>query len=162
MKLNQLTHAIAISCALLCGSAALAQAGNGSTAPSGGSVPLAAVSVVAGSAIASGANTDRASVAASLIAGVYVITAVSAVADVLTFVLEAPRAASNAANAGSKVSVAMSKSASEAVGVSVGTTVTAVSETLGTALVVSGKVLAFIPNEMGKALLFQSRMPAAN
>jgi hypothetical protein len=164
MKLTHLTTLLALTSALLGSPTSLAQGGNASNGAAG-SVALATFSVIAApiaaSATASGKGADAASGAAAVISGVFVITAVSAASDVLTLLMEAPANASNAANAGSKVSVKMSKAASEAVGASVGTTVTAVSETLGTALVVSGKVLAFIPNELGKALIYQSRVPAA-
>lgn len=164
MKLNQLMPAIALSCAILVSQASFAQGGNASNAAPG-SVALATFSVIAApiaaSTAASGKGADAASGAAAVISGVFVITAVSAASDLITIIIEAPANVSNAANAGIKVSIKMSKAASEAVGASVGTTVTAVSETLGTALVVSGKVLAFIPNELGKALIYQARVPAA-
>ncbi len=168
MKLKQVAHTLVLACALIASQASFAQGGNASNAAPG-SVALATFSVIAApiaaSAAASGKGANAASGAAAVISGVFVITAVSAASDLITIIMETPanvsNAASNAANAGSKVSVKMSKAASEAVGASVGTTVTAVSETLGTALVVSGKVLAFIPNELGKALIYQARVPAA-
>lgn len=36
-----------------------------------------------------------------------------------------------------------------------------ISETTGTLLVASGKVVAFIPSELGEALLSQKRLPAS-
>ena len=163
MKIKLLTPILVLTSTLLFSHSVFAQGGNASKGAAG-SVALATFSVIAtpiaGSAAASGKGVDAASGAAAVISGVFVITAVSAASDLITIIMEAPANVSNAANAGSKVSVKMSKAASEAVGASVGTTVTAVSETLGTALVVSGKVLAFIPNELGKALIYQARVPA--
>lgn len=59
-----------------------------------------------------------------------------------------------------KFSVKLAGKAIEGVGLSVGTTINIVAESTGTLLVVSGKVLAFIPNTLGEALLSQSRLPA--
>jgi hypothetical protein len=59
-----------------------------------------------------------------------------------------------------KLSVKLAGKTVSAVGVSVGSTVRVVSETTGTILVASGKVLAFIPNAIGEALLSQNRLPA--
>jgi hypothetical protein len=58
-----------------------------------------------------------------------------------------------------KFSVKIAGKAINTVGLSVGTTIRVVSEATGTLLVVSGKVLAFIPNTVGEALLSQSRLP---
>jgi hypothetical protein len=66
----------------------------------------------------------------------------------------------DAVGAVGKVSVQLSKSAVQSLALSVGTTVRVISETTGTVLVASGKVIAFIPNELGKALLSQARLPA--
>jgi hypothetical protein len=55
-----------------------------------------------------------------------------------------------------KVSEAMLKDA----GLAVGTSVKTVAESTGYALIASGKLLAFIPNEIGMALLHQSRITA--
>ncbi len=63
-------------------------------------------------------------------------------------------------NAG-KLSVQISKSAFEKLGVSVGATVNAVTQSTGVVLVASGKVLAFIPNTLGEALLHHERVPDA-
>lgn len=60
---------------------------------------------------------------------------------------------------GAKLSVKISGKTVEAIGMSVGTTVSVISETTGTLLVASGKVVAFIPNALGEALLSQKRLP---
>lgn len=64
-------------------------------------------------------------------------------------------------SSGAKLSVKISGKTVDAVGMSVGATVSVISETTGTLLVASGKVLAFIPNELGEALLSQKRLPAS-
>lgn len=64
---------------------------------------------------------------------------------------------------GARISVQVPKTIMEKTGASVGTTVELVSHTTGAILVVSGKVLAFIPNTIGEALLHQEKIttPAA-
>jgi hypothetical protein len=57
-----------------------------------------------------------------------------------------------------KISVKLSKSAVQSLALSTGTAVRVISETTGTTLVASGKVIAFIPNKLGEALLAQARL----
>lgn len=57
-------------------------------------------------------------------------------------------------------SVTLGAQAVKAVGLAVGAMVEVVSESSGTILVTSGKVLAFIPNALGEALLSQQRLAA--
>jgi len=66
----------------------------------------------------------------------------------------------DAVGAAGKLSVKISKSAAQSLALSVGTTVHVVSEATGTIQVASGKVLAFIPNKVGEALLSQTRLSA--
>ncbi|MDC7689435.1 hypothetical protein [Vogesella indigofera] len=61
---------------------------------------------------------------------------------------------------GSKLALDMSKSAFQASGTAIGSTVQASATASGTVLVVSGKVLAFIPNTVGEALLEHSHVPS--
>lgn len=61
---------------------------------------------------------------------------------------------------GAKLSIKISGKTADALGVSVGATVQVLAETTGTLLVASGKVIAFIPNALGEALLSQKRLPA--
>lgn len=61
---------------------------------------------------------------------------------------------------GSKLALDMSRSAFQASGTVVGTSVQASATASGTVLVVSGKVLAFIPNTVGEALLEHSHVPS--
>jgi hypothetical protein len=61
---------------------------------------------------------------------------------------------------GAKLSVKISGKTVNAIGLSAGTTVQVISETTGTLLVASGKVIAFIPNALGEALFSQKRLSA--
>ena len=61
---------------------------------------------------------------------------------------------------GAKLLVEISRSSVEASGVAIGSTVQLSAIASGTLLVVSGKVLAFIPNKLGETLLEHSRVPS--
>jgi hypothetical protein len=61
------------------------------------------------------------------------------------------------ASDGAEFSVRTASELGQAIGVSVGSAVQVVAESTGHVLVASGKVLAFIPNELGRALLHHSR-----
>ena len=60
---------------------------------------------------------------------------------------------------GAKLSVKLTGKTLQGIGVSVGNTVEFTAHASGTMLVASGKVLAFIPNAVGEALLSQKRLP---
>lgn len=62
-------------------------------------------------------------------------------------------------NGAAKISVQVASSALRGMAVSVGTAVRAVAASTGTILVVSGKVLAFIPNAVGQTLIHHARVP---
>jgi hypothetical protein len=93
----------------------------------------------------------EASVVTALAGGVVVAGMVQSVGDVVTL------SVTGLAD-GSKYLLKTSLSAVRAAGVSVGTTIRVSAEATGHALIASGKVLAFIPNEVGRALVHQSRM----
>lgn len=85
-----------------------------------------------------------------LVGGSYlVVVSVSAVAEGVVVVLK------SASQAG-EVSIRLSGKALDGVSTLVGSTVKVVAIASGTVLVVSGQVLAFIPNEIGKALLYHA------
>ncbi|MGC0155640.1 hypothetical protein ACPRNU_24540 [Chromobacterium vaccinii] len=65
----------------------------------------------------------------------------------------------NSAQGGAKLLVKISGSAVKASGAAVGASVQVTATASGTLLVTSGKVLAFIPNKAGEALLEHSRIP---
>ena len=59
---------------------------------------------------------------------------------------------------GSKAVINASASVVRDLGLSVGNGITAVAESTGHTLMASGKVLAFVPNAIGKELLYQSKL----
>lgn len=59
---------------------------------------------------------------------------------------------------GSKAVVRTSASVAKGIGVSVGSTLKVVAESTGYTLIAAGKVLAFVPNAVGKELLHQSKL----
>lgn len=65
----------------------------------------------------------------------------------------------DAASGAGKVSVHVATSAVRGLGISTGAAVQAVAASTGTVLLASGKVLAFIPNTLGQALLHHERVP---
>jgi hypothetical protein len=84
-------------------------------------------------------------------AGALVVESVEVVGDSVVVVLKA-------VGDGSKATVQFSGKALEGVSVAAGTAVSVVAMSAGHALVVSGQVIAFLPNEAGKALLHHSRV----
>lgn len=126
---------IATLLAFLC---AASHAADGSQASRGSSGELSAT-VVGGS------------VMTVFIAGSLVVASVKTVGDGVEVVLE------KAAD-GSRATVQFSGKALEGVSLAAGTAVEVVAMSAGHALVASGKVIAFLPNEAGKALLHHSRV----
>jgi hypothetical protein len=59
---------------------------------------------------------------------------------------------------GSKAVVQASASVAREIGLSVGSGIKVVAESTGYTLVASGKILAFVPNAVGNALLYQSKL----
>lgn len=59
---------------------------------------------------------------------------------------------------GSKAVLKASASVAHEVGLSVGSGIKVVAESTGYTLVASGKILAFVPNAVGKELLYQSKL----
>ncbi len=123
--------------AMLAAACSASQAEGDSQALSKGVSDLSAV-VVAGSVLtASGA-------------GALLVESIEVVGESVVVVLKA-------AGDGSKVAVQFSGKALEGVSLAAGTAVSVVAMSAGHALVASGQVIAFIPNEAGKALLHHSR-----
>ncbi|QBI04778.1 hypothetical protein EYF70_01705 [Pseudoduganella albidiflava] len=88
----------------------------------------------------------------SLIAGSVVVAGSQKVGDGVELVVE------SVGNA-SRSTVRLSGAAATGLSVAAGTVVDVVATSTGHALVLSGKVLAFIPNELGEVLLHRSRVP---
>lgn len=97
------------------------------------------------------ASVAAGSVLTVLVAGSLLVESVETVGDGVSVVLKS-------AADGSKATVQFSGKALQGVSLGAGTAVSAVAMSAGYALVVSGKVIAFLPNEAGKALLHHSRV----
>ncbi len=112
---------------------------------------VGATGAVAGSAVAGAAAVSAVPVALAVSGAVLVVKAVEVTARGTVFVLER-------ASDGARASVELSGRAASATAAGVGTAV-AVS-VIGTGVVLSalGEVLAFIPNELGRALLHNERV----
>lgn len=124
---------------------ALAQMGHVQAAgPSEASTGASAVSLLSAAGVVHGAD--------ALIAGSnrFVVTAIETVGQSTTIML---RDASSAAQA----SVTVLGSAAGAASIGIGTVVTVVAESTRHLLVVSSKAIAFIPNQVGHALLGSTR-----
>lgn len=153
-----LRHTIAAAILALTSAAALAQNGVSNFTPSEkisvGTMSILAAPVVSVAASAHGDSGPAAGSMAVVVGGVYVVSGIGqSVADGVEVILTSVSSAA-------KVSVKLAGKTASAIGLSVGTTVQVVSETTGTLLVASGKVVAFIPNALGEALLSQKRLPA--
>ena len=141
-------YVFALSCSF--GMAAYAQAP--STQLSAVSLlPVASVVVVSGSAVR---LSESASVVTSLLAvagSVFVIKAVEVSAKGSVYILER-------VSDGLRISVELASSAANQLSNAVGTLVTVSTTASGIILIASGEVLAFIPNELGQALLHNERV----
>jgi hypothetical protein len=114
-------------------------------------LPLASVVVVSGSAVQ---LSESASVVTSLLAvagSVFVIKAVEASAKGTVYVLER-------ISDGLRISVELASIAANQASNLIGTAVTVSTTASGIVLIASGEVLAFIPNELGQALLHNERV----
>jgi len=81
----------------------------------------------------------------------FTVVAVSAVAEGTVWMLER-------ASDGARFSVTLSAQSVGAASLAVGTAVTVVACSTGWVLSAAGKAIAFIPNELGKALLYNERV----
>ena len=107
------------------------------------SAPSRAASEVMGSVVLG-------SLVAVSVAGSVVVASVTAVGDGVEVVLEGAAKASRA-------TVRLSGEAARGLSLAAGTVLQVVAMSTGQALVLSGKVIAFIPNEIGQALLHHAR-----
>jgi hypothetical protein len=82
--------------------------------------------------------------------GQFVVTGLKAAGESTTVFL---RDAGNATSQAGAASIEVSSSVLRAAGVAVGSSVVAVGEASGYALMTSGKMIAFIPNEIGRSLV---------
>ncbi len=116
------------------------------------SEPSATASALGSELVVLGSAATLSTLAAS---SALVIAAVEPVGESVTVVLK------SASDAG-EISIHVARDVVKEVGVSVGNTISVVSEATGYALVASGKVLAFIPNALGKELLHHSKSVVKN
>jgi hypothetical protein len=107
------------------------------------SAPSNAISEVTGSVVLG-------SIAVVGVAGSVVVDSVASAADGIEVVLEG-------AGQASRATVRLSGDAARGLSIGAGTVLQVVALSAGHALVLSGKVIAFIPNEAGQALLHHAR-----
>lgn len=158
MTANAAFRLVVLAAALAAGAPALAEnmsnASKGSEKIAIGTLSIVASPVVSVVGSGQGDSGPGAGSVAMIAGGAYVVSGVvESAAGVVEILL-------SAVSSGAKLSVKISGKTVDTVGVSVGSTVSVVSETTGTLLVASGKVIAFIPNQLGEALLSQKRLPA--
>ncbi|PQO99238.1 hypothetical protein C5614_09080 [Massilia phosphatilytica] len=107
------------------------------------SAPSRAISEATGSVVLG-------SLAAVSVAGSVVVVSVEKVGEGIEVVLEG-------AGQASRATVRLSGEAARGLSIGAGTVLQVVAMSAGQALVLSGKVIAFIPNEVGQALLHHAR-----
>jgi hypothetical protein len=119
-----------------------------------------------GFACASGqaAGQSDASQASANLSGVVVVGSILSVAATGSVVVASARTVGDALEVvlesladGSRATVRLSGKAAAGLSLAAGTTVEVVTASTGHVLVLSGKAIAFLPNEAGKALLHSSR-----
>lgn len=146
-----------LSGAILLGCVTCAYAGGFETSTASEKISIGTMSIIAAPVASVGGATNGDPLAGASLAGIgsaYVVSGiVQGGGESVEVILDAVGAAG-------KLSVKLSKSAMQSFALPAGTTVRVVSETTGTILVASGKVIAFIPNKLGEALLSQTRLPA--
>ena len=108
------------------------------------SAPSKAISEVTGSLVAG-------SIIAVGVTGSVVVESVQAVGDGIEVVLEG-------AGQASRATVRLSGESARALSIGAGTVLQVVAMSAGQALVLSGKVIAFIPNEIGRGLSYNQRV----
>jgi hypothetical protein len=128
-------------------------------------ITLLSLATASASAKDDGSELSRASEALSGAAGVVVLGSMSAVAASGYVVIAAVETVADGvvvvlkgASDGATASVRLSANAAQGLSNAVGTAVTVTVISTGYVLVMSGKALAFIPNEVGQALLHHSRV----
>ena len=118
--------------------------GTASAAPGGAPSALSQASVNLSGVVVGG------SILAVAAAGSVVVASVHTVGDVLEIVLESAVDAS-------RTTVRVSSTAAGGLSLATGTVLEVVAASTGYVLVMSGKAIAFLPNEAGKALLHHAR-----
>ena len=145
-----------LSGAVLLACAASAFAGGSETSGASEKVSIGTMSILAVPGASIGGSINGQPLAGPSLAGIgsaYVVTGIVQGAG------ESVEVTLDAVGATGALSVKLSKSAVQSIALSTGTAVRVISETTGVVLVASGKVIAFIPNKLGEALLSQARLP---
>lgn len=145
MKLNHLC-AIALALAQSLTFIPLARAADGSQTASMGAVSVAVSPLASVDGNPLGASAFFAFGTALIVVGVG-----TAVGEAVSVIVQ------NTVD-GSKAVIKTSASVVREIGISTGSAVQAVAGSTGYTLVASGKILAFVPNEIGQGLLHQSRL----
>jgi hypothetical protein len=114
-------------------------------------LPVASVVGVAGSVLGGAVAVSAVPVALAVSGAVLVVKAVEASATGTVYVLER-------ASDGARASVAVAGRGTKAVSAGVGTALAVSVITAGVVLSVAGEVIAFIPNQLGRALLHNERV----
>lgn len=159
MTANAAFRAAIVAAALTITTSAMAKPQGQSTFTNSEKISIGTLSIVGAPlvSVAASTNGDSGPVAGSVAVvtgGAYVVSGiVQSIGGAVEILL-------SSVSSGVKLSVKISGKTVEAIGMSVGTTVSVISETTGTLLVASGKVVAFIPNALGEALLSQKQLPA--
>ncbi|KND62445.1 Conjugative transfer protein TrbL [Candidatus Burkholderia verschuerenii] len=153
--MKQRSIAVALAISLVSAVYSAQSIGGASEQVSVGTVSILAAPLASIVASGQGVNPSEAASVAGMGSVLVVKGVTEAGKDAVEFIADA-------ASGVSKVSVKAGRSTAQAVGLSVGTTVNVVAQSTGTALVASGKLLAFIPNAAGEALLHHSRVPGTS
>ena len=142
---------LAASAALLGASVAHAQQGSEASIALSG-LPFASAALSAEGLSTSGSEgLSEAALSTVLVGGSLVVESVEASADAVTYIIK------NVAK-GTSVVVKVSATGAGALSVAAGTAVEASTFAAGTILSAAGKVIAYIPNQVGKALLHNERV----
>ncbi|WP_338767108.1 hypothetical protein [Massilia sp. METH4] len=121
-----------------------------------------AASLLGGMPAARAGTASEASMISGLLSGLVVVGSIAATGSTVVESVEkvgdgVELLLTNTSNA-SKATVRLSGRAAQQLSVAAGTTLDVVATSTGHLLVLSGKVLAFVPNELGKALLHHAEV----
>lgn len=135
---SQLISALFVSALAMSAASSFAKGPLNASAQSSAGVSLVTGSVVVGT-LASVAGGSQ-----------IVVESVDKIGDGIVYVLKN-------LSTGAKVSIKASATGASAVSVGIGTAVTVVADASGHALMASGQIIAYIPNEIGKSLLHDKK-----
>ena len=140
-----------LAAGLLCAVAVLPARAQSEASAALSMLPVASVVGVAGSVAGGAVALSAVPVALTVSGAVLVVKAVEVSATGAVYVLER-------ASDGARASVAVAGRGAKAISAGVGTAVAVSVITAGVVLSVAGEVIAFIPNQLGRALLHHERV----